>query len=123
MFAETTIPAMWKPTFRLSETSLIMLEGLCLVMMSFVQPLPHKRCEAGLTNGVNASTFFKAELYQIKSGFLSPDYWCNTVWNIHNEDLVHISLYLDMANIFYDYRKYHILLCVYLQYKISYISV
>lgn len=51
--------------------------------MSFVQPLPHKRCEAGLTNGINASTLFRAELCQIKSGFLSPDYWCNAIRNIH----------------------------------------
>ena len=62
MFAKTAIPAMWKPTFRLSETGLILLGRLCLVLMLFVQPLPHKRCKAGLTNCINASTLFRAEL-------------------------------------------------------------
>lgn len=44
-----------------------------LVSMIFVKPLPRKRCEAGLTNIIDASKIFKAEISDSTGGFLSPD--------------------------------------------------
>ena len=57
--------------------------------------LPHKRCEAALTNDINTSNLSKAELCQIRNGFLSPDSGCNIVQNIHQYNYYFIiTLYL-----------------------------
>lgn len=44
-----------------------------LVSMTLVKPLPRKRCEAGLTNVIDANKIFKAEISDLTGGFLSPD--------------------------------------------------
>ena len=57
--------------------------------------LQHKRCEAALTNDINTSNLSKAELCQIRNGFLSPDSGCNIVQNIHQYNYYFIiTLYL-----------------------------
>ena len=73
-FTKTAILVIWEPTFQLSETGLIPLRAIVCLVLLFVQPLPHKRCEAGLTNNINVSSLFRAELCQINSVSLSPDY-------------------------------------------------
>ena len=70
LLEETAIPANWKPVFRMPETSLILLTCYRLVSMAFVKPLPRKRCEAGLTNAIDTSKIFKAEISCLISGFL-----------------------------------------------------
>ena len=79
---ETTIPANWKPIFRISETDLILLRWYKLVLASFVKPLPHKRCEAGFTYEDNTSRIPGAKLCRANCGFLWPDSRWNTSRNI-----------------------------------------
>ena len=81
---ETTIPANWKPIFRISETDLILLRWYKLVLASFVKPLPHKRCEAGFTYGDNTSRIPEAKLCRANCGFLWPDSRWNTSRIIHS---------------------------------------